>query len=199
MLYSTSAFITPYQAASLGKRVERMKKSYILHVANHPLQFGFTPNSGPRGQARMDTSPTAIPLFGSIQTNDTVTIRGSAEDICIQRPLRTVSIHDVRDATVRLGPCSGAILLENCHNVLIVGAAQQLRLNDCSEVIIRMWIATSVNLQDCRQVRVETNSDDNTAPYAWYASFETERVQFGPLGKQNNCSNIVDFSSDAPF
>lgn len=194
---TVSTFLSAYQAATFRAKIEALKAKHATNVPVPVLPSTVIPIKNILTATEMDTSkkPAIIKKSHSDMRGDTLIIDGdtatSDDEIRIARPLKTVTLRGLTDKRVYLGPCAGSLHLEGCHRMELTGAAQQVRLDRCSDVSMNVWVGTAISLTECTDISTIPESNS----WSWYDEFEAHKAEYGPRGTQNNSSNILDFSS----
>lgn len=99
----------------------------------------------------------------------------------------TLHLNQLRNCLVFSGPVSTSIFAENCSNVKLVIACQQLRLHSSSNIHIYLHVTSRAIMEDCSNVLI--------APYNFkYDGLDDDFVKAGLDQSTNNWTSIDDFN-----
>ena len=66
-----------------------------------------------------------------------------------------IQIDDCSDCVIYCGPCESSIFVRNCHNCRLITISQQLRLRDCSNIGMLIYVsATQPIIESCTDIQI---------------------------------------------
>jgi len=106
----------------------------------------------------------------------------------------TLHMTGLSECTVLAGPVATSVFLEDCKNLTLAAACQQLRAHTTTDAYFSLHVTSKAIIEDCRGIRV--------APYALaYSSLDSDFSASGLIRQVNNWSSPDDFNwlaSDEP-
>lgn len=99
----------------------------------------------------------------------------------------TLHLNLVKNCLILSGPISTSIFAENCNNLKMAIACQQLRLHSSSDIHIYLHVTSRAIMEDCNKILI--------APYNFkYDSLNEDFVAAGLDQNINNWNSVDDFN-----
>jgi len=99
----------------------------------------------------------------------------------------TFTIRNTSKCTISIGPCSGAISLEDLSDCTLQLAAHQIRLFQCQSLLLNVFTRTNIILEESSKITVTESSP-------WYDNWDTDLIATGLSSCPNNYSHVINFT-----
>lgn len=99
----------------------------------------------------------------------------------------TFTIRNATECIIKIGPCSGAISLEDLSDCTLHLAAHQIRLFRCQNLVLNVFTRTNIISEESSGITIKESSP-------WYDHWSNDLIATGLSTGSNNYSHVINFT-----